>query len=294
VSVSVLPYPGNEALAQAIATEAGYSGIALESRHFPDGELYFRVGEGVHGKAIVVVCSLDHPNEKALGLHLLASTLRDQGVVRLVLVAPYLPYMRQDRVFHQGEGVSARYFAKLLSLSFDALVTVDPHLHRIHALADVYSIPSRTVHAAPAIAGWIAANVNSPIIIGPDSESEQWARDIARRAGCPVVVLEKRRTGDRDVEVSVPDVELLRGRTPVLVDDIISTARTMIAAVRHVRSISASAPICIGVHAIFADDALNELAAAGAGGVVSCNTVLHPTNAIDIAPLLRGAIASLM
>ena len=220
--------------------------------------------------------------------------MRDLGARRIVLAAPYLGYMRQDQVFHEGEGVTARHFARLLSSVADGLVTVDPHLHRIHDLSEVYAIPTRAVPSAPAVAAWIAANVDAPVVVGPDAESEQWASDVARRAGCPFVLSQKTRQGDRSVEVTVPNLTSWRDRTPVLIDDIISTAKTMIAAVRHVRETAPRSPVCIGVHAIFAEGSYEELLAAGPARIVTCNTIPHETNAIDVRPAIAHAVLELI
>src|SRR3546814_4004529 len=84
--------------------------------------------------------------------------------------------MRQDRRFQLGEAVSSKSVARLVSATFDRLVTVDPHLHRYPALSTLYTIPDITLHAAPALADWIAAHVEAPLLIGPDEESEQWVR----------------------------------------------------------------------------------------------------------------------
>lgn len=120
----------------------------------------------------------------------------------------------------------------MISATFDRLVTVDPHLHRHAALTSLYTIPATTLHAAPLLSSWIAANVDLPLIIGPDEESEQWAGDIARRIGVPYAVLNKTRLGDRSVEIEVPDLSAWRDRTPVLVDDIASSGRTLAVAAR--------------------------------------------------------------
>lgn len=291
----VLAYPGNERLAEAIAAHVGGNVSPIAFRHFPDGESYLRVDGPVAAKTAIVACGLDRPNDKVVGLYLLASTLRDLGASRVLLAAPYLSYMRQDRSFHEGEGVSARYFSRLLSSFVDGLATIDPHLHRIHALGEIYTIPTRVVAAAPAMSEWIARHVEAPVLIGPDSESEQWVSQVANGAKCPFVVLEKKRHGDREVEVSLPDIDKLRGRTPVLVDDIISTARTMIAAVKHVVQAGLAPPICVGVHAIFAGgSAYEELRRSGASQVVTCNTVPHPTNAIDVYQSLAEGIGALV
>lgn len=294
MTMAFVPYPGNEALAADLAAACGGVVIAVEHRNFPDGETYLRVCGDVSGRTVVIACGLDRPDAKTVGLYLLASTLRALGARRLMLAAPYLGYMRQDRVFRDGEGVTARYFAQLLSGFLDGLVTVDPHLHRIHDLSEVYSVPARAVAAAPAIAAWIAANVEAPVVVGPDAESEQWAADVAHRAGCPFVLSQKTRRGDRSVEVAVPDLASWRDRTPVLIDDIMSTAKTMIAAVRHVRETAPKPPICVGVHAIFAQDAYAELLAAGPAQIVTCNTIPHETNTIDVQPAIAQAVQDLL
>lgn len=288
----IIPFPGNESLARGLAAASGGVIVPLEFRHFPDGEMYLRVTEAVEGRVAVVACGLEHPNERVLGLSLLTSTLRDLGATRVLLVSPYLPYMRQDRAFQTGEGVSAAHFARLLSTIIDELVTVDPHLHRIRRLDDIFSIPTHTVRAAPQIATWIAHNIADPVLIGPDVESEQWVARVAALVRCPFLVLEKQRCGDRDVEISISDPALLRGRSPVLIDDIISTGQTMIAATRQVAAFAGRNPVCVGVHAVFAGNAYEELLHAGAGRVVTCNTIPHFTNRIDLHHDMGKCVAS--
>lgn len=290
----VFTWAGQEGFGASLARALPGENGAVETRQFPDGETYLRVLTEVAGRNCIVVASLDRPDAKALPVVLLAETLRDLGAASVGLVAPYLAYMRQDRRFHPGEGVTSRYFARLLSSHFGWLATVDPHLHRYASLDEVYSIPSRVVHAAGAIADWIAANVAKPVLIGPDSESEQWVADVARRAHAPHVVLQKIRRGDRDVEVSVPQVERWRDHTPVLVDDIVSTARTMIEAVKHLQRIGLAAPVCVGVHAVLAGQAYDDLLRAGAARVVTTNSIAHSSNALDLAPDVTAAVRDLL
>lgn len=166
-------------------------------------------------------------------------------------------------------------------------------LHGNPLLTWIYSIPTAALHAAPAISTWVRDAIKSPILIGPDSESEQWVTAVARDAGAPFVVLDKTRRGDRDVEVSVPHVDRWRDRTPVLVDDIISTARTMIETVGHLKAAGLAPPVCVGVHAVFADEAYEELQGAGAGQVVTCTTIPHVSNQIDLTELLADGVRSL-
>jgi len=289
MSPLLLAMPGAEALAAALAPVLACEQGVLTLHRFPDGENCPQILPEPRGRDVVLVAALDHPDAKLLPLYLSACVARELGASRVVLVLPYLPYMRQDAVFQPGQGITARHFARLLSSCCDALVTVDPHLHRIPSLDEVYSVASEVVPAAPAIAQWIRQNVAQPVVVGPDGESEQWAAHVAGLADCPYTVLSKVRSGDHEVAVSLPPAQLLAGRTPVLVDDIVSTARTMVAAAGQLQLAGAAAPVCIAVHALFAGDACSVLEQAGVADIVSCNTVPHASNAIDLMPALAAA-----
>jgi ribose-phosphate pyrophosphokinase len=289
----VLPLPGNQSLANTLAQQLDAETGVLEVHRFPDGESRVRIGTAVVGRTVVLACSLEHADAKLLPLLFAACAAREQGASHVVLVAPYLAYMRQDYAFREGEGVSARYFAELLSSFVDGFVTVDPHLHRIHSLHEIYRVPAVAVQAAPAISGWIRDSVKKPLLVGPDAESRQWVAEVARNANAPCIVLAKRRHGDRDVEVTLPALDQWRGHTPVLVDDMVSTAQTMIRAVSGLRAAGMTAPVCIAVHALFSGAAHDELAASGAARIVSCNTVPHASNAIDVIPDVACATRNL-
>ena len=293
MTLLILPLPGNETQARALADSSGGELGSATVRRFPDGETYVRLETAVENRDVALVSSLHRPDDKLLPVIFVAETARELGAGRIGLVAPYLAYLRQDRRFQPGEAVTSRYFASLLSESFDWLVTIDPHLHRLPSLGAVYSIPSRVLHAAPYVSAWIKEHVPQAVLVGPDAESAQWVEAVAHAAVAPFVVLEKVRRGDRDVTVSVPQVDRWREQTPVLVDDIISTGRTMIETVGHLNRAGLRPPVCIGVHAVFADRAYQDLLAAGAASVVTCNTIPHPSNHIDLTPLLAEGIAGI-
>ncbi len=282
--------PGAQERADRLATALGRPCCVLDHRRFPDGETYLRVAGEVAGDSIAVVAALHDPDPQIPALLFLADVLRELGALRVGLLAPYLPYMRQDARFRPGEAITSRSFARLVSRAFDWLVTADPHLHRHPSLRTIYDIPAQAVASAPAIAAWVRAEVAQPAIVGPDGESAQWVAEVARLVGCPHAVLLKQRHGDFDVEQLLPDLAALRGRTPVLVDDIIASGRSMAGAVRLLRAAGLAAPVCVGVHALFSGDAEAVLQAAGAARVVSCNSVAHPSNAIDLEPSLAEAV----
>jgi len=284
--------PGNEVMTRALAQRLDGEVGEVELHAFPDGETYLRFLADPAGRALALVCTLDRPNGKILPLLFAAAAARELGATSVGLAAPYLAYMRQDRRFKPGEAVTSRAFARLLSDAFDWLVTTDPHLHRYDSLQDIYAIPTRAVQAAPLISQWIRTRVARPLIIGPDSESEQWVSAVAKDAGAPYAVLDKVRRGDREIEISARNLGALAGRTPVLVDDIISSGRTMIEAVRLIVARGAIAPVCVAIHGVFADDSNTLLAQAGAR-VVTSNSIPHATNEIDVGEILAGAVREL-
>ncbi|EKD70035.1 MAG: hypothetical protein ACD_46C00664G0002, partial [uncultured bacterium] len=219
-----------------------------------------------------------------------AEKARELGAAQVTLIAPYLAYMRQDKAFHVGEGVSAKYFAKLLSSYFDRLITLSPHLHRIHHLAAIYTIPTTVLHVTDHIAQWINQSLTHPLLIGPDEESEQWVKCIAEKVHAPYIILQKERLSDNTVSAVMPNIDRHRSLTPILIDDIISTAQTMIAVVKQIKPLQMAPPVCIGVHAVFAENAYQQLLAAGAAKIVTCNTIQHLSNAIDVSDVIARAI----
>ena len=278
--------PSNESLTRSLAAKANAEIGSAIIRQFPDHETYIKVISDVREKRVILVCTLNHPDEKLLPLYFLSKTVKELGADSIYLVAPYLAYMRQDKRFQSGEGITSAYFASLLSSFADRLITIDPHLHRRSSLSEIYSIPTTAIHAADTISQWVKINIENPVLIGPDSESEQWVSAIAKKANAPYIILEKIRRSDIDVEVSVPQVAVYKGYTPVLIDDIISTARTMIETIGHLLRAGMSNPVCIGVHGIFAGTAYRDLLAAGVKEVITCNTIMHETNRIGIDDLL--------
>lgn len=283
-------FPGNESLAASLLSHPEFTSGEMELRRFPDEESFVRIITEVKNKRTVILCTLDRPDNKLLPLYFVARTLKELGASRVDLLAPYLAYMRQDKRFHHGEAITSDAFAALLSGFVDTLLTVDPHLHRHRDLSEIYSIPTHVIHAAPQISQWIRYNIKQPLLIGPDEESRQWVEAVAKNAGAPFEILEKIRKGDNDVEVSLPHVDNYRNHTPVLVDDIISTAHTMIETIGHLDKLEMKPAVCVGVHAVFAGTAYEELIATGTGKIISCNTIPHKSNGIDLSSLLIDAL----
>lgn len=290
----IFALPGNENLAKQFAETLNVDIGVATIRRFPDGESYVRVGSDVTDKRILLIATLADPDPQYLPLLYTTNVLKELGAKAVYLIAPYLAYMRQDKRFNPGESVTAKEFSKLISQAFNGLVTVDPHLHRIHDLSEIYTIPSFVVYAEGGIALWLEQHVENGFLIGPDSESEQWVSRVAAVNHMPYVILEKERLSDREVKLTMPDISAYQGRHPILVDDIISTAGSMIATIEQLNERGFEPPTCIATHAVFAEDAYEKLQAANVKQIVTCNTIPHVTNQIVLNDWLVDAIEKLL
>jgi ribose-phosphate pyrophosphokinase len=288
----LLAFDDEAPLAQALAQALG-APLAFVQRHrFPDGELRLRLPEALPPR-VLMLRGLQQPNEKLIELLLCAPAARELGARELVLLSPYLAYMRQDMAFTPGEVVSQRHVAALLHGLFDAVLTVDPHLHRVRSMEELF--PRRralALSAAPLLGEWVARQLGRPVLIGPDEEAAQWVQAAAQAQGLEHGMGHKRRLGDREVVLELPPLEL-NGRAVVLLDDVASTGQTLIAAATQALARGAASVDVAVTHALFVGDALAQLHAAGVRHVWSTDAVPHPSNAVSVAPLLAQALAGL-
>jgi ribose-phosphate pyrophosphokinase len=285
----ILGFADYEAQGRRLAAVLDMPFATVEVHRFPDGESRVKIPAELPSR--VVLCrSLDRPNDKLIELMLAARTARENGAERLTLVAPYLCYMRQDTAFSAGEAVSQRVIGAFLGELFDEVITVDPHLHRIERLEQ--AIPGGhavALSAAPAMAGFLAENPERPLLLGPDAESLQWVRALAAPNGLEYAIAHKERLGDRQVEVVLPEREY-HDRHVVLVDDMVSTGRTLATVARLLRRRGVRAIDCLVTHPLFADAATRMLHAAGIGRVWSSDSITHPSNVVSLSQTLGSAI----
>ena len=254
---------------------------------FPDGESLVRVRPAAPRHAVLVRL-LHAPNAKLFEVLLAADALRRAGCRRVTLVAPYLPYLRQDAVFQPGEPISQRVLGACLGSAFDRVLTVEPHLHRISRLAEAFPCDARSISAAPLLARWCRSQRRRALVVGPDAESRPWVRAVAESAGLPWLVCRKERLSDRRVRVHAPP--LPPERRAILVDDVASSGVTLAAAARALRRGGIERVEALVVHAIFAPGALRRIRAARIERVLSCDSVPHETNRIAMAPLIAAAL----
>lgn len=281
------------ALSNTLAQECHKDYQEISRHTFPDGESLVRVPVDLL-EHVVLVRSLDQPNNKLVELLLSVSALRSHGAKRITLVAPYLCYMRQDAENQPGEAVSQQVIGKLLAQNFDDVVTVDPHLHRIQRLDQAIPIRNALVISAGKAIGWfLGKHYETGILVGPDSESEQWVGAIAEKTGFACVVGKKVRMGDKRVDIQIPQREYA-GQNAIIIDDITSTGRTIAQTAARLLQAGAKQVDVVVTHPLFCVDAEKFIRQAGVTNVWSTDSISHPTNAISLAGILAEAVKKII
>lgn len=269
---------------------AKYSKTTIDM--FPDGDLYLKFNTELKKEIVVIVETYQNHNKpkgssnySLYASYFAGKTAKKLGAKKVILVCPYLAFMRQDKMFNYGEAINAQIMAEMLSNSFDKIITIDPHLHRIKKMKDVFTNQAKNLTANNTIAQYIKKNFSSKnlLIMGPDWESYQWADEISKSIGVKDTVLEKDRHTTRHVDVKLKEKIDLKGKTIVIVDDIISTGNTMIKAAIKSKKLGAKKIIAIGVHGVFVENAVKKMEK-HFDKIITVNTIIHKTNKIDIIP----------
>lgn len=293
-SLTVHGFEDCRAAGERLATRLGVPFATVNLHRFPDGESLVRVDPQMVTERVVLYRGLNQPNDKLIEIVLAASALREHGARHITLVAPYLPYMRQDIAFHPGEAVSQTVIGRWLADHFDRVIAVEPHLHRTAELETVF--PGREATAlsgGPALGAALATEGVSPetVILGPDIESTPLTRSTAQAAGLSRwASARKVRHGDRDVTMTLPDSVDLAGRPVIIVDDVISSGTTIIACARAALERGAASVDVLAVHALYPPDAADAFRQAGIARVRSADGIPHPSNAVPLDRLLAEAV----
>lgn len=288
----VLCFDDEAALASQAAIALGMSLAVVERHRFPDGEMRLRLPADLPER-VVLWRGLQQPNEKLVELLLAAQTARRLGAKHLTLVSPYLAYMRQDIEFNPGEAISQRIVGGFLAGLFDAIITVDPHLHRVATLHEAMPVRDAiALSGAPLLADHIATQRQNPLLMGPDEEALQWVALAAQRHGWDHSVCRKTRHGDCEVDIELPDLPVA-GRAVVLMDDVASSGHTLARAAVKLRAAGASSVDVAVTHALFASGAVQLVRSSGVGEIWSTDCIAHASNAVSIVPAVVAALQAI-
>ena len=264
--------------------------IKLEVKKFPDGETYIRIPSPVEGKNIAVIQSMaQFPNENLIEYFLTVNTLKDLGAKKVIGVLPYFAYARQDERFKEGEAISLKVIAYLIEKAgTDALITVDMHRHRVFDLSDIFSIPVTDLSAVGELTRYMmrSYNMKNMAVIGPDAESEAWAKVAAKILNTDYYILSKQRFSGTEVKVSIKDQLDVEGRDVFIVDDIISTGGTIVNAMDILKEHGARDIYVACTHPLLVMHALARIYEKGAKVVIGTDTVNSPISFVSVSPVI--------
>lgn len=260
-----------------------------ELQHFPDGELYLKLGTELKGEHAVVVQSTRFPQDlNLMELFLLLDAAKDTGASRVTAVVPYFAYARQDKRFKPGEAVSLKTVVKLIQRAgADDIVAVD--IHEEETVRD-FPLPAKNFTAMPLLGRYLKKlGLRSPLALGADQGSEERAKIVGDEFGAEHDYLEKHRLTPTKVATKPKKLDV-SGRDVVIVDDIISTGGSMVEAAKILQHLGARSIRAACTHAVLVGNAHEKLKAAGIKEIIATDTIETPFSVVSVSPLIEEAV----
>ena len=271
-------------LAKELASILGCQFIQAASTKFPDGENYTRIDcESLNDDVVIVQNT--YPDSNMIEMFLLQDAVRRMGAKTITLVIPYFGYARQDRVFKPGEPESAKVMCRHLDMDCDRVITIDIHKE---AVLDYFSCPHVDLKAAAVIADYFK-DKGIDMVLSPDIGAAGRAKDVGDRMGLPHDHLEKTRLSGVDVKIAPAKMDC-KGKKILIVDDMISTGGTIIAAASALREAGATSVSVACTHGVFVNNAIERLTGSALDAVLCCNTLENEVSHISVAGIIADAI----
>ncbi len=278
----IIPGSNSPRLAERVSRELGAELADVETKKFPDGEIYTRIVSDVRGRECAVVQSTPD-NDSIVELILTLDLLRDLGASGVHAVVPYLGYSRQEKRFREGEALSAKTILRVIKSLSDSILTVNCHFLKAEGEFDFHGIRIRNINAFPEIANYFRERTNNPFLIAPDKGSLEIVKNLAMAIGCKFDSLKKERISGEEVKTEAKEMNV-EGKDVIILDDTISTGNTIINAAELVKKQGAKSVSAGCVHGIFSKG-LKKLNAA-TDGVISTDTIQSDVSRVSVAGLI--------
>ncbi len=256
---------------------------ALSTR-FPDGECYTRIDSEKLDDDVVIVQNT-YPDPNLVEMFLIQNVVKGLGAKSVTLVIPYFGYARQDRLFKPGEPESAKVISQLLDANCDRVISIDIHKEDVLRF---FTCPSTDLKAASAIAEYFS-DKGIDIVMSPDIGAAGRAKDVGERMGIPYDHLEKTRLSGTEVKIQ-PASSDCNGKNILIVDDIIATGGTIIAATEQLKAAGAKSVTVACTHGVFVNNAIERLTGSSLDGVLCCNTLENSVSNISVAKVIADAL----
>ncbi|ABR55295.1 ribose-phosphate pyrophosphokinase [Methanococcus vannielii SB] len=282
----IIPGPNSQNISKEISKLTNSELARVETKQFPDGELYVRIHSDVTGKDAVIIDTQNMQNDSIVRAILLCEALREEGVNSITLVLPYLAYARQDKKFNYGEPVSIKSLAKVYSSICDRIITINPHESHIK---EFFTVPFISGNAIPKLAEHAGVKLEKPLVLSPDKGAVELAKSAAEVLNCEYDYLEKTRLSPTEIKIAPKNLDV-NGKDVLIVDDIISTGGTMATAISMLIEQGARCVIAACVHPVLIGDAINKLHVGGAFEVVGTNTYPSEVSKVCVSTIIADIL----
>lgn len=250
---------------------------------FPDGELIVHIEEDVRGRdCFVVLSTCDPVNDNLMELLIFADSLRRSSAKRVTAVMPYFGYGRQDRKERGRTPITAKLVANLITeAGFDRVLALDLHAAQIQGFFD---LPVDHLAAAPVFVDYfegIRSDLGDLVIVSPDVGNVKVATGYADILGGDLAITFKKRISGSEVQAS-QIVGNVKGRTVLMVDDMVSTAGTICEAARVLKEAGASRIYVAATHGVFCGPAVDRIRESAIDRIIVTNTIPHEQRVVPI------------
>jgi ribose-phosphate pyrophosphokinase len=274
----------SKTIAEDLSKKLNASLAQTISKRFPDDEFYMRIVDDISGEHVVIV-QTTYPDHNIVELFILQNAVKEAGAKEISVVIPYFGYARQDTKFKDGEPISAKAMANLISLNADKVITVDPHKEYI---LEFFSTPAFSCSAVPELAKYLMDN-NIDMVLAPDKGALERAKQASKIIKCDFDYMEKTRIDGETIEIK-PKKLNAQDKNVAIVDDIISTGGTMAKSIQELKKHGAKNVFVACTHGLFAGDAIKKLNSAGCDEIISTDTVQSKFSKVKIAPCISPLI----
>lgn len=291
----VLSGSANRPLAQRISEKLGKPLGDAEIRRFSDGEVFVEIKENVRGRDVYIIQSTCNPaNDTLMELLIIIDALKRASAKEITAVVPYFGYARQDRKVAPRTPISAKLVADLFTTAgATRVVAMDLHAGQIQGF---FNIPFDNLFAAPVLLEYFKKALpekSQKVIISPDAGGVERARAFAKRLDATVAVIDKRRTGP-NIAQAMNLIGDVNGKIAIILDDMIDTAGTLIAATETVLQFGAKTVYAAATHGILSGLAMERLANAPLQEVVITDTIPLTDLAKKNSKMIQLSVADLL
>ncbi|PYZ97534.1 ribose-phosphate pyrophosphokinase [Alteribacter lacisalsi] len=292
-NMKVFSLNSNEQIAREVVRHLGAEMGKSTIKRFSDGEIQMNIEESIRGDDVYLIQSTSTPgNEYLMELLIMVDAMKRASAKSISCVIPYFGYSRQDRKARSREPITAKLIANLIEKAgADRIITVDIHAPQVQGF---FNIPVDHLNSIPMLADYfVGKNLQDVVVVAPENGGVVRARQIGDILDAPIALIDRNRRETSGMDF-IGEVE---GKTAIIIDDMIDTARTITTASKHLIERGAKEVYACATHPVLSDPAMDRISESDIVEVVTTDSIYLPDvkqtdkiTVLSLAPLLAQAI----